>query len=133
MKRLLSLVLIVSVFFSCQNEDRKELMQQPEVEEVPDSLQVLTGDFVYVADAAVIRGEDFVYGVTIDSMSTLLSQKVAPLKSGDFEMIPVTIKAKILPNPSREGWDEIIEVREIIEIPEKEKVSDSINELEKKK
>lgn len=132
MKRLLGLILIISVFFSCQNEDRKELMQQPEVKEEPDSLQVLTGDFVYVADAAVIRGEDFVYGVTIDSMSTLLSQKVAPLKSGDFEMIPVTIKAKILPNPSREGWDEIIEVREIIEIPEREKVSNSINELEKK-
>lgn len=126
------IVLMLSVFLSCQNEDRKELLQQPEVEEVPDSLQVLTGDFVYVADAAVIRGDDFVYGVTIDSMSTLLSERVAPLKSGDFEMVPVTVKARIYPNPSREGWDEVIEVREIIEIPEKEKALDSLKQIEKK-
>ena len=123
---------MVLAFFSCQNEDRKELLLQPEVEKVPDSLQVLTGEFVYGADAAVIRGEDFVYGVTIDSMSTLLSQKVAPLKSGDFDMIPVTVKARIYPNPSREGWEEVIEVREIIEIPENEKALDSLKDIEKK-
>lgn len=132
MKRFVGVILLVSVLFSCQNEDRKELLQQPEVNEVPDSLKVLTGDFVYGADAAVIRGEDFVYGVTIDSMSTLLSQKVAPFKSGDFDMIPVTVKARIYPNPSQEGWDEVIEVREIIEIPENEKALDSLKKIEKK-
>lgn len=105
------------MIFGCENSDRKELMSQPETEKVPDSIQVLTGDFVYGADAAVIRGEDFVYGVKIDSMSNELAKKVAPFKTDDFEMIPVTVKAKILPNPQQNGLNEIIEIRQILETP----------------
>ena len=75
MKKLFGLLLIGLTLFSCQDEDRKELMDQPEVEKVPDSIQVLAGDFIYAADAAVLRGENFVYGVTLDSMSNVLSEK----------------------------------------------------------
>ncbi|MCM8569472.1 hypothetical protein NE848_08780 [Gramella jeungdoensis] len=128
MKRLLGVLLLTLIFFSCQDEDRKELMEQPETEKVTDSIQVLTGEIVYGTNAAVIRGEDFVYGVTMDSLSKILAGKVAPLKSDDFDMIPVTVKAKILPNPQQEGWDEVIEIREIIEVPEAENVSDTIKE-----
>ncbi|MDX1543041.1 MAG: hypothetical protein R3214_03770 [Christiangramia sp.] len=128
MKRLLGVLLLTLVFFSCQNEERKELMEQPEAEKVPDSIQVLTGEIVYGTNAAVIRGEDFVYGVTMDSLSKILAGKVAPLKSDDFDMIPVTVKAKILPNPEQGGWDEVIEIREIIEVSNAENVSDTIEE-----
>ena len=116
------------MLFSCQDEGRKELMDGPEAEKAPDSIQVLEGDFVYAADAAVIRGEDFVYGVTLDSMSQVLSDKVAPLKSDDFEMIPVKVKAKISANPRQEGWEEVIEILEIVEVPEPTKVSDTIQD-----
>lgn len=114
------------MFSSCQDEDRKELMSQPETEKVPDSIQVLEGEFVFGTNSAVIRGEDFVYGVTIDSMSRALAREIKPLKSNDFDMIPVKVKAKILPNPAQEGWEEVIELREIIEVPEREK--DTIKE-----
>ena len=116
------------MLFSCQDEERKDLMDQPEIEKVPDSIQVLEGEFIYAADAAVLRGENFVYGVSLDSMSNLLSEKIAPLKNDDFDMIPVTVKAKILPNPNQEGWEEVIEIREILEIPEVGKVTDTIKE-----
>lgn len=128
MKKLFGLLILSLILFSCQDEERKELMDHSETEKVPDSIQVLKGDFVYGADAAVIRGESFVYGVTIDSMSQALADQVAPLKSDDFQMIPVTVKAKILPNPQQEGWKEVIEVLEIIEVPEAEKDSDKIKE-----
>jgi len=98
MKKLFGLLILSLVLFSCQDEDRKELMDKPQTAKVPDSIQVLEGEFVYSADAAVMRGENFVYGVTLDSMSQVLSDKIAPLKSDDFEMIPVTIKAQIKPN-----------------------------------
>jgi len=126
MKKLFGLLILSLVLFSCQDEDRKELMDKTQTEKVPDSIQVLEGEFVYSADAAVMRGENFVYGVTLDSMSQVLSDKVAPLKSDDFEMIPVTIKAQIKPNIGREGWEEMIEIIEIIEVPEEAKVSDTI-------
>lgn len=126
MKKLFGLLILSSLLFSCQDDGRKELMEQPEVEKVPDSIQVLEGGFIYVADAAVLRGESFVYGVTLDSMSQVLADKVALVKSDDFEMIPVKVRAKIKPNPQQEGWEEVIEIQEIIEVPESEKTSDSI-------
>lgn len=126
MKKLFGLLILSLTLFSCQDEDRKELMDKPQTEKVPDSIQVLEGEFVYSADAAVMRGENFVYGVTLDSMSKVLSEKIAPLKSDDFEMIPVTVKAQIKPNIAREGWEEMIEIIEIIEVPEEAKVLDTI-------
>ncbi|MDR5591524.1 hypothetical protein [Christiangramia sp. SM2212] len=128
MKKLFGLLILSLILFSCQDEERKELMNGPEVEKVPDSIQVLEGEFIYTADAAVIRGENFVYGVTLDSMSQVLSDKIAPLKKDDFQMIPVTVKAKIVPNPEQEGWEEVIEILQIVEVPEMEKVSDTIKE-----
>ena len=103
-------------------------MSQPETEIVPDSIQVLEGDFVFGTNSAVIRGEDFVYGVTIDSMSRALARKIAPFKKDDFDMIPVAVKAKILPNQAQEGWEEVIVIREIIEVPEQNEVSDTVVE-----
>ncbi len=131
MKKLFGLLIIGIMLFSCQDEERKDLLEGPEVEKVPDSIQVLEGEFIYAADAAVLRGDSFVYGVTLDSMSNVLSEKITPLKNDDFDMIPVTVKAKILPNPKREGWAEVIEIREILEIPEVEKVTDTIKEKKK--
>ncbi|MFD1094377.1 hypothetical protein [Salegentibacter chungangensis] len=115
-KKLAVLLMVLSFFYACQDEGRKQMTSEPEAEEVPDSIQVLTGQFIYVADAAVLRGEDFVYGVTIDSMSQVLSERVKPLKKEDFDMVPVTVKAWIRPNPEQEGWEETIEIQEIIEV-----------------
>ena len=128
MRKLFGLLILSLALFSCQDDERKDLMDQPETEKVPDSIQVLEGEFVYTADAAVIRGENFVYGVTLDSMSNVLSEKISPLKSDDFDMVPVIVKAKILPNPSQEGWEEVIEIREILEVPGLAKVSDTIED-----
>ncbi len=126
MRKILGLLLITLALYSCQDDERRDLMDQASVETIPDSIQVLKGEFVYGKDAAVIRGENFVYGVTLDSMSNALSEKIAPLKSDDFEMIPVTVKAKILPNPARKGWEEVIEILEIVEVPKGAGTSDEL-------
>lgn len=121
------LVLAVSAY-ACQDEDRQELMEPESVDKEQDSIQTLTGDFIYVADAAVFRGDNFVYGVTIDSMSQVLADKVQPFKKEDFDMVSVKIKGKIVPNTQQEGWDENIEIREIIDILEDEKTSEDNDE-----
>ena len=118
-------MIVAILFVSCQDDEQKELNTEPVTAKVQDSLEVLQGDYVYVADAAVLRGENFVYGVKQDSVAMLLSDKVSVLKSDDFEMIPVRVKAKILANPRLEGWDEIIEIKEILEIS-RASISDSI-------
>lgn len=126
MKKLFGVLILSLVLFSCQDDERKELLDQPQAEKVRDSIQVLEGEVVYGGESAVMRGENFVYGITLDSTSKVLSERIAPLKSDDFEMIPVKVKAQIRPNPRQEGWEEVIEILEILEVPEGAKVSDSI-------
>ena len=121
MKKFLLILSLAFTAFSCQDEGRQDLMNQPEAEKVPDSIQTLTGEFIYAGDAAILRGSDFVYGVTIDSKSKVLAEQVQPFQKEEFDMVPVKVKGKIVPNPRQEGWDENIEIREIIEILESEK------------
>lgn len=79
-------------------------------------LSILSGEFIYTADAAVLKGNDFIYGVVLDSMATQLSKKVEKLKRDDFDMVPVIIQGKIKPNPMEEGWEEVVEIKQIIKV-----------------
>lgn len=114
--------------FSCQDEGREDLMNQPETEKVPDSIQTLTGEFIYAGEAAILRGSDFVYGVTIDSMSKVLAEQVQPFQKEEFDMVAVKVKGKIVTNSRQDGWEENIEIREILEILETEKAAEQQEE-----
>ncbi|MFD2831895.1 hypothetical protein [Gramella sp. AN32] len=130
MKNFLYILLLAFSVISCQDDDRKELMAQPEAEEVVDSIQILEGGFVYVADAAVLRGKDFVYGVKLDSISKILAEDIEKFKEDDFDMVPVKVKAEIMKNKGLEGWNEIIKILEIIEIPKGAGFSENIENEE---
>ncbi|TDN95167.1 hypothetical protein DET49_10250 [Salegentibacter sp. 24] len=121
MKKFLLILGLVFTVSSCQDEGRQELMKQPEMEKIQDSIQTLTGEFIYAGDAAILRGNDFVYGVSIDSISKELAEQVKPFQKEEFDMVSVKIKGKIVPNPRQEGWDENIEIREILKILDTEK------------
>ncbi|UZH56455.1 hypothetical protein JRG66_06230 [Salinimicrobium tongyeongense] len=97
-------------------EDSDPTEVEPQAVVAKDSIPTIKGDFIFLADAAVIKGKDFIYGVQIDSLSRRLADSVAEFKEDDFDMVPVTVKARILQNPRREGWEELVEIKEIIEI-----------------
>ncbi|WP_282016844.1 hypothetical protein [Salegentibacter mishustinae] len=128
MKKFLLIIALAVAAFSCQDEGREDLMNQPEIEKVPDSIQTLTGEFIYAGEAAILRGSDFVYGVTIDSMSKVLAEQVQPFQKEEFDMVAVKVKGKIVTNSRQDGWDENIEIREILEILETEKVAEQQEE-----
>ncbi|MDR9458224.1 MAG: hypothetical protein RI572_12535 [Salegentibacter sp.] len=128
MKKFLLILVIMISAAACQDESRQELMEPVKAEKEQDSIPTLTGEIIFVGDAAVFRGDSFVYGVTVDSMAQALSEKIKPYQKEDFDMVSVKIKGKIVPSSNQEGWEEDIEIREIIEILETEKVSDSIEE-----
>lgn len=110
---LLSLVLVASCATDSREDEFPEQQQQ-----VQDSIPTLRGEFMLLADQAVLKGEGFIYGVTIDSLAQELARRVEPLKENDFDMVPVVIKAKVSNNFGRQGWDEVVEIREILEIPD---------------
>ncbi|MDT0645644.1 hypothetical protein RM545_02985 [Zunongwangia sp. F260] len=127
MKKLLSLFAILLIMVSCQDEEEQEIVTEYEVEKVVDSIPTLTGEFIYVADAGVFRGRDFVYGVKIDSMAQVLADEVQPYKKEDFDMVKVRIKGKIETGRRQDGWKEVVEIREILEILQEGKTSETNN------
>jgi hypothetical protein len=84
------------------------------------------GDFLFMDDAAVLKGENFIYGVTIDDMSRELAKQVKSIKEDEFTMVPVFVKGTVTTKPiGADGWDEILTITEILNvslIPAKEGV-----------
>ncbi len=107
MKKMLLLFVITMSVIACKDnaEDRKS--NDPQFE----------GEFIYVADGAVLKGDTFIYGVTLDEMATALKDKVAPIKKDDFDMVPVVVKGVVSKKAEgTEGWDEIITITEIVSV-----------------
>ncbi|HLS30114.1 MAG TPA: hypothetical protein VK021_04600 [Flavobacteriaceae bacterium] len=128
-KSLFVLSLIALVFTGCKNEKKQSESTEEDDTVAPteeksteiikkdsDGNTVLIGDFIYSDGAAVINGKDFIYGIVLDSMANVLTEKVKPIKQDEYDMIPVAIKGKIKPNPKKDGWDEVVEITKIINI-----------------
>ena len=126
-KGIVVILLALLSLTSCGSDSNEDLQPKEEVV-VKDSIPTLKGEFIFLSDAAVFKGNDFVYGVTIDSISKDLAEQVEEYKADQFDMVPVTLKGKIIPNPGTKGWDEFIEIREVLSISvPKEEPADSIS------
>src|SRR5699024_1268808 len=98
-----------------------------------DGQTVITGKFIATEKAAVINGVDKIYGVVLDSMATVLEQKVKPLKRKKYDMVPVVVKGKISPSPMEDGWDKVIKITKIIRITKpKSETAITINSVKTK-
>lgn len=87
--------------------------------ELKDFSQTLKGEFIFLSDAAVLKGRDFIYGVKIDETMKKLVKQVEPKKREQFDMVPVVINGVINPKQKgTEGWDNIVTIKEILEINE---------------
>ena len=128
MKRGIFVILLALLTLtSCGNDSNEDLQPKEEVV-VKDSIPTLKGEFIFLSDAAVFKGNDFIYGVAIDSISKDLAKQVEAYKKDQFDMIPVTLKGKIISSPGTKGWDEFIEIREVLSISvPKEEPADSIS------
>lgn len=123
MKNALFALLVGTFLWSSCGDDTREEIEVPVPEVAKDSLSTIEGEFIYLADAAILKGPDFIYGVELDSIAMDLAERVAPLKEDDFDMTSVKVRAKILKNRRPEGWDEVVEIREILEIQEEKEDS----------
>lgn len=116
MKRYFFAILSTFVLFTACGEDTST----EEVDDITvvakDSIPTLAGEFIFLSDAAVLKGNNFIYEVQVDSISKKLADSIEPLKRDEFHMIPVTVKGKIMDNPGRDGWEELLIIKEILEI-----------------
>jgi predicted methyltransferase len=122
-KNIFVLFAILAIAVSCKEEAKTTSTSEEkttEVNKVEGSTKngevLLRGEFIYTADAAVLKGNNFIYGVELNDMTTELAKKVKPYQREDFDMVPVAVKAVVKKNPNEEGWDEVIEIKEIIKV-----------------
>ncbi len=123
-KQLFVLCLFAMTLFACKNGEEKQ-------EEAVDSLskavnesnfnyKTFSGEFIYIADGAVLKGKSFIYGVTIDDKMHELAKMVAPVKKDEFDMVPVKVKGELVANPlyaeTGEGWRLNVSIKEIINV-----------------
>lgn len=115
MKKVFTILTGLILLTGCEDNTSTE-----EVEVAPvvakDSLSTIEGEFIYLADAAVLKGSNFIYGVELDSISLKLADSIEPLKRDEFDMVKVKVRGKIIQNPGREGWEELVQIREILKI-----------------
>lgn len=116
MKKITLLVALALLIFSCKNTEEKD----PKLvsNETSDSkITVYQGEFIYLADAAVLKGSNFIYGVALDEMSEELAKQVETVKKEEFDMVPVIVKGIVSKKPEgQEGWDEILTIKEILSV-----------------
>tara|TARA_R110002072_G_scaffold174802_15_gene330509 strand:+ start:15509 stop:15865 length:357 start_codon:yes stop_codon:yes gene_type:complete len=106
MKKVFIVFSLFVAFTSCKNN-----------EESSAEAQEIKADFIYLDDAAVLKGTDFIYGVKIDDMAKELAERVNPIKIDDFDMVPVVVKGIInKKEENEEGWEEIVTIKEIVTV-----------------
>ena len=120
MKKIILITLISIVSFSCKKDITTNQEKESKIELDSSEKKVYRGDFIFLEDAAVLKGDKFIYGVTIDDLSKQLADKVKVVKSSDFDMVPVAVKGNVSQKPEgQEGWDEILTITEIVVVGSK--------------
>ena len=119
MKKIFLLLVLTVVIASCKKTEEKQSEKVDAtvdaVIENVENIKQYSGEFLYIANAAVLKGQDFIYGVTIDEMTQKLADQVEPIKNDPYDMVPVIIKGIVKSKAiGAQGWDEIITIKEIL-------------------
>ncbi len=117
MKKLILLLCIVTTFVSCKNNEKKETEIVNEESEVSNDESIVTGSFMYFADAAVFQTKSELFGVIVNEKLQDLIIQSETLKDEPSDEVAVTLKVKKSKKPeNEEGWDNRIEILEIIKV-----------------
>ena len=122
MKKTLVLLALIVLAVSCKNSEEKSTTTEEVVTEVSENLLTYRGEFIFTEEGAVLKGNNYIYGVAIDDKCRELADRVAPIKNEPFDMVPVVVKGVVAKNPAvaegAEGWEELITIKEIVEVSE---------------
>ncbi len=122
MKKISIIFIIFASFAACKGT--KEVSGKT----LSAKAQLITGEFLFWNNAAVLKTDTELYGVVIDEKMRELDSRCKPLKNDEFDMMAVTIKGIITKNPQPESWEEIVQIKEVISVskPKNKEDSDTI-------
>ena len=109
MKNLLILVFAITIL-GCKNNSKN-------TSETSDNTEVISGNYIFFEDAAVLQNEVEIYGVILNDLAKELNKKAAPLKTTDTDMVRVELRGVV---SSKEDpkilWKNKLEIVEIISV-----------------
>lgn len=114
MKKLIFVLSLLLVFTACDND---EGTAPPVLEPTAqDSIRVYEGNFITTGNAAVLKGDQFIYQVAMGPKAVSLRDSLTK-NSTSPTIRHVIVKGKVTDNQMAEGYSQIIEIMEILEIP----------------
>jgi len=117
MKKIVLILVLLITVISCKNSE-KESSNQDTLTETNANFKTYSGEFIYIDDAAVLKGPNFIYGVKLDEMTQELAKRIESVKREEFDMVPVVIRGVVNRRSpdAEEGWEEIITIKEIVSV-----------------
>ena len=114
MRKLILFVFVISVL-GCKNNSKNS-------NETIDESKIITGNYIYFEDAAVLQNDIEIYGVILNDLAKELNEKAAPLKTNNTDMVHVKVRGTISTKEDPKIlWEKKLEIIEIISIsPAKE-------------
>ncbi|MAP54002.1 hypothetical protein [Altibacter sp.] len=124
MKKIVFAIALSMAFISCKNAEEKMPEESNETSEITTNSETANrynihykGEFIYLADGAVLKGNNFIFGVTQNEKALELSKRVAPVKKDEFDMVPVVVKGTVeRKKANEEGWEQVLTITEIISV-----------------
>ncbi|MBR9913643.1 MAG: hypothetical protein GYB32_02255 [Algicola sp.] len=141
MKQTFLVVVIALITFGCKNdkattdatvEEQTSISEDGKTAKQSDGFIAIQGNFLYVEkdNAAVLQTPTQMYGVIVDDMMKELNKQVEVYKTEPYQMVPVTIRARIF---KKEGatneWENKVEIKEILKVSEPTKEDSDIVKL----
>ena len=126
MNKFIFILILLLVFSGCENDGGDPVVQE-KVMTSQDSIMNYKGSFIMGGNAAVLKGDRFIFQVKMDSVAIGLRDSLANYTSETKSVIPVEIRGKVITNPEPMGYSQLIEIKEVIKILA-EKSLDSTND-----
>jgi hypothetical protein len=98
-----SILILITVLAASCSQAPKKSTENPQ----------FFGEFLYLADAAVLNTGTEIYGVVIDEKMQELDKLCIPIKQDEYDMISVYIKGIVEDNTAEEGWEKLIRITDI--------------------
>lgn len=129
MKKIYFIFALSLLIISCKNDaksndkanetDTQEQTGVTTTRTVGKTNDTFSGMFLYLEDnkAAVLQtAGSQVYGIVIDEKMKELNKQCQQYKTNDYDMVPVVFRGIKKPNPVKNAWKEIIEIKEILSV-----------------
>jgi hypothetical protein len=109
MKNLLMFVFVITVL-GCKNNPKNN-------NETPDNTEIISGNYIFFDDAAVLQNDDEIYGVFLNDLAKELNKKAAPLKTNETDMVNVKVRGIVsTKDDPKILWEKKLEIVEIINV-----------------